>query len=321
MRLRRLLLRAAMLAGATGLLLGALALTRPWFRNWGATAEEIHRVLPGDEIVSVARGQSTRAITIDAPADRVWGWLAQTGQDRGGFHSFELLEDMVGAEMENLPYLDPALQQWKLGDKLWMAPPHKFGGAGHAVLMVLQPGRVLGFGTRQIGTPLTDPVDGSWTFVVQPQGDRTRLIIRGRAAGGLAPLARAVTAVAFDPTHFMMERRMMEVVKARAEGRPVSEVGDTLKVLLWFAVLGLAVACAAAVLADRQLARRMEVFLAAGVALQFLPLGQPPLWVQAGVFLGLVYAAFGPPGPLIHWIQGSGPTAPRRATAVKGASS
>ena len=123
MRLRRLLLRAAMLAGATGLLLGALALTRPWFRNWGATAEEIHRVLPGDEIVSVARSQSTRAITIDAPADRVWAWLAQTGQDRGGFHSFELLEDMVGAEMENLPYLDPALQQWKLGDKLWMAPP------------------------------------------------------------------------------------------------------------------------------------------------------------------------------------------------------
>ncbi len=43
MRLRRLLLRAAMLAGATGLLLGALALTRPWFRNWGAMAEEIHR--------------------------------------------------------------------------------------------------------------------------------------------------------------------------------------------------------------------------------------------------------------------------------------
>ena len=321
MRLKRIVLRAGMLAGATALLMGALALTRPWFRNWGATAEEIHRVLPGDEIVPVARTQSTRAISIAAPTDRVWAWLAQTGQDRGGFHSFEILEDLVGAEMENLPYLDPSLQQWKLGDKLWMAPPDKFGGAGHAVLMVLEPGQVLGFGTRQIGTPLTDPVDGSWTFMVEPQGKRTRLIIRGRGAGELAPLAATITAVAFDPVHFMMERRMMEVVKARAEGRPVSEAGDTAKVLLWFAVLGLALACAVSVLAGRQLPRRLEVFLAAGVALQFLPLGQPPLWVQVAVFLGLVYAAFGPPGRLIHWIQGSGPAIPEQPGSLKGASS
>jgi hypothetical protein len=316
-----MVLRAGLLAGAVALLMGALALTRPWFRNWGATAEEIRRALPGDDIVPVARGQGTRAISIDAPAHRVWAWLAQTGQDRGGFHSFELLDDLVGAEMENLPYLDPALQQWKLGDKLWMAPPHKFGGTGFALLMDLEPGRALGFGTRQIGTPVTDPVDGSWTFVVEPQGDRTRLIIRGRAAGGLSPLARAFTAVAFDPVHFMMERRMMEVVKARAEGRRVSEVGDTLKVLIWFAVLGVAVACAVSVMAGRQLARRLEVFLAAGVALQFLPLGQPPLWVQAGVLLGLVHAGFGPHGRLIHWIQGSRPPKSEQRNALKGASS
>jgi hypothetical protein len=316
-----MVLRAGMLAGAVALLMTALALTRPWFLNWGATAQEIQRALPGDEIVPVARVQSTRAISIEAPADRVWAWLAQTGQDRGGFHSFELLEDMVGAEMENLPYLDPALQHWRVGDKLWMAPPRKFGGAGHAVLMVLQPGRVLGFGTRQIGTALADPVDGSWTFVVEPQGARTRLIIRGRGAGGLPPLARVATAAGFDPVHFMMERRMMEVVKARAEGRWVSEIADTAKVILWFAVLGLALACAATVLAGRQLARRLEVFLACGVALQFLPLGQPPLWVQAGVFLALAYAAFAPRSGPIYWMQGSSPPRPEPPTVLKGAPS
>jgi hypothetical protein len=117
----------------------------------------------------------------------------------------------------------------------------------------------------------------------------------------------------------MMERRMMEVVKARAEGRRVSEVGDAVKVLLWFGVLGLALACAGAVLAGRQVARRLEVFLAAGIALQFLPLGQPPLLVEVGLVLALAYAAFGPIGPLIRWFQGSGPATPRSTSTLKGA--
>jgi hypothetical protein len=74
-------------------------------------------------------------------------------------------------------------------------------------------------------------------------------------------------------------------------------------------------------MAGRQLARRLEVFLVAGVALQVLPLGQPPLWVQAGVLLGLVHAGFGPHGRLIHWIQGSRPPKSEQRNALKGASS
>lgn len=58
---------------------------RPWYLHWGATLEESRQSLPGDEIIPDARSQQTRAITIHAPREQVWPWLAQLGQDRGGF--------------------------------------------------------------------------------------------------------------------------------------------------------------------------------------------------------------------------------------------
>ncbi len=88
-------------------LLGSLSATlfvffwfvRPWYLHWGATDEETRRALPGDEIIGHANRQETRAITIDAPVERVWPWLAQLGQDRGGFYSYDLLENLVGCAM------------------------------------------------------------------------------------------------------------------------------------------------------------------------------------------------------------------------------
>ena len=137
---------------------------RPWHRSWGATVWEERRALPGDEIVSSPRasGGNTHAITIHAPASEVWAWLAQLGQDRGGFYSYEILEDLAGCEMENADRRHPEFQHWAVGDKLWMYPPHKLDGLGHAVLMRFESGRALGFGTKRPGTPLSAPPDGSW---------------------------------------------------------------------------------------------------------------------------------------------------------------
>jgi len=63
-----------------------LATVRPWMRKCGATKAETETVLPGDEFVQDAPwAEQTRAVTIAAPVDEVWPWLAQIGQDRGGF--------------------------------------------------------------------------------------------------------------------------------------------------------------------------------------------------------------------------------------------
>jgi hypothetical protein len=52
--------------------------------------------LPGDELVPNAAGQTTRAVTIEAPVEAVWSWLAQIGRDRGGFYSAFVLERLEG---------------------------------------------------------------------------------------------------------------------------------------------------------------------------------------------------------------------------------
>lgn len=212
-----------------------LGIVRPWHRAWGATESEQRAALPGDDIVANVRpdATSTHAITIHAPAGRVWPWLAQLGQDRGGFYSYELFEDLVGCEMENSTRLLPDKQDWQLGDKLWMYPPDKLDGVGHAVLARLEPGRALGFATRQVGTPPTAPYDGSWTFVVERvTAHTTRLLVRGRAGGERSIAGSLFDVFAFEPMHFVMERKLMENVKRLAEDQFTSPLRDTAEAVL-----------------------------------------------------------------------------------------
>ena len=100
------LLRPLAILGA--LLPWAYALVvRPWHIRWGATEERIAKPLPGDELVPNPAIESTRAITVNAPVEEVWPWLAQIGQDRGGFYSYEWLENLAGCRMRNADRIHP----------------------------------------------------------------------------------------------------------------------------------------------------------------------------------------------------------------------
>lgn len=278
-------------AGLFALIAAYAFVARPWFRLWGATLEEARAELPGDRIVTRAREGDvvTRAITIDAPADRVWPWLAQLGQDRGGFYSYELLEDLAGCRMQNADRVHPDLGKWQPGDKLWMYPPDRLDGIGHALLVEYEPGRALGFATRRVGTPASAAYDGSWSFVLRPiDATTTRLVIRGR---GEEPRSFALVVfdrLIFDPMHFVMERKMMETLKRRAEGASVSRASDVAEVVLF--TLAFALFAAGAVLSlrrQRGWLRAFVVFVGAGAAFQLLPFGQPPLLFGLPLVLSL----------------------------------
>jgi len=290
MRLEHPLVRvAALLICLGGLLAVYFSIARPWFRRWGATDAEVAMALPGDDVVPQARSGETRAITIAAPAAQVWPWLTQIGQDRAGFYSYRVLENLFGCEMPDIKHLDPRLQSWKPGDKLWMYPPRKAGGAGFAVLAVHEPGRALGFAARQIGTPATAPVDGSWTFVLQPiDAGSSRLLFRGRAAGGLRSFAAVFNFGVFEPVHFAMERRTMEGVKALAEGRKPSAALDNLQVALWAALFVAFVVSAGLVIAGRRPARHLATFTAAGLLFQLLTLVQPSPFIGLALVLATI---------------------------------
>jgi hypothetical protein len=283
---------AALLGCFCGLLAVYLSVARPWFRRWGATDAEVAMALPGDEIVPAATSRETRAITIAAPAAQVWPWLAQIGQDRAGFYSYQVLENLVGCEMPNGDQLDPRLQSWKLGDKLWMYPPRKAGGVGFAVLAVYEPGRALGFATRQMGTAASASADGSWTFVVQPlDAGSSRLLFRGRALGDLRSFAAVFNVAVFEPVHFAMERRTMERIKALAEGGKASTAVDTFQVVLWTALFVTFLASACLVIAGWRPLRFLATFIATGALFQLLTLVQPSPFVGLVLVLATLGAA------------------------------
>jgi hypothetical protein len=95
---------AAALALAGGHLAAPVGVRR-WHQHWGASDQEITKPLPGDDLVPAARLDSTQAITIHAPAERIWPWLAQMGYgDRAGSYSHDRFERSIG---RNLYQLDP----------------------------------------------------------------------------------------------------------------------------------------------------------------------------------------------------------------------
>ena len=188
---------APALAGAALTALYVLRV-RGWMRTWGATADETHAPLPGDDLVPDPRMQTTMAVTIAAPPADVWPWLAQMGQDRGGFYSYEWLENLAGCRMVNADRIHPEWQHREIGERVYLHPLN-----GLAVER-FEPGSVIA-------------LQGWGAFVVQPlPGGRTRLLIRGRTPG--APAAVLATVLVEIP-HWVMQRRMLLGIRERAEAR------------------------------------------------------------------------------------------------------
>ncbi|MEY4543970.1 MAG: hypothetical protein RL685_165 [Pseudomonadota bacterium] len=288
-----LLARLGSLLAALGLLLGVLLVAiRPWYMSWGASTSEVHARLPGDELGFSSRNE-TRAIAIAAPPAQVFSWLAQLGQDRAGFYSYELLEDLVGSKMPRLERLDPQLQGWSPGDKLWMYPPDQLDGMGYARLLSYEPGQALVFGTHvPTGAPQAGP-SGTWSFVVHPTSERSsRLIVRG--TGGPTPslLGTAFNRTVFEPLHFAMERRMLVGIRDLAEGRsPPTRLYDGAQLALWASTFAIFIASLIAVLLGAHWHRHLRVLLGAGVVFQILTLLQPPLLIGGLCMLGLMVLA------------------------------
>jgi hypothetical protein len=206
-RTRHLLLLASALAGAYA------ATGRRWQLHWGASASEVAAPLPGDEQVLAAHLVATRAITVRAPAERVWPWIAQLGQGRGGFYSYDRLENLVGCDIHSADHVEPAWQHPQVGDPFHLHPEVALEvvevDRGHALVVR---GAVPAGGTE--GAP---PYDFSWAFVVRPQVGTTtaRLLVRERYRYTQRWAPALVEPVAV--VSFVMTRKMLHGIRERAE--------------------------------------------------------------------------------------------------------
>jgi len=209
------------LAAAAVLAVAYDRMLRPWHQHWGMTPDELGRTWPGDELVPNATSDATHAVTINAPAAKIWPWIVQIGQDRAGFYSYTELENLVGCEMRNADQLVPEWQERKVGDMVWMTPKEKFRGVGRMEIAILEPNRAMILVPPRDVPPEARPgggANGTWGFILDPIDQHsTRLIMRGR--GERQPRARdRILGYAFwEPAHFVMERKMMLSLKQRAE--------------------------------------------------------------------------------------------------------
>jgi hypothetical protein len=69
------------------------AWVRPRLMRWGATDEEVTGPYPGGSLVPEGERSPTMAVTIGAGPGQVWPWLVQLGGDRGGWYSWDRLDN------------------------------------------------------------------------------------------------------------------------------------------------------------------------------------------------------------------------------------
>jgi hypothetical protein len=199
----------ARLVAVGGAVAAGGALARARCLRWGATDDELNVALPGDELVPIAGLTGTRAVTVRAAADGVWPWIAQLGQGRGGFYSYDFLENLVGCDIHSAERVVPEWQSIDVGDAVHL---HPWVGL---IVAVLEPGRALVLrGGVPIGrTPA--PYDFTWAFVLRDQVDgTTRLVVRERY--GYSRWWARVLVEAVELISFVMSRRMLRGIKERA---------------------------------------------------------------------------------------------------------
>lgn len=211
---------AGMAAAGAAAFSAYMLVVRPWHRRWGATDEEVERPLPGDELVSEANFQTTRAIDIEAPPEQVWPWLVQIGQGRGGFYSYDVLENAMGLDIHSADRIVAEYQDLTVGDEIAIAPE----GGGFTVAAI-EPQHHLLLEAQGAGDSEIDEVfrqadaASTWLFLLEARNDdRTRLIVRWRARWDLTKsFASFLMGVVLDPIEFVMEQKMMQGIKERAE--------------------------------------------------------------------------------------------------------
>jgi hypothetical protein len=169
--------------------------------------------LPGDDLIPVANLSATRAISVGRRRDVVWPWIAQLGQGRGGFYSYDFLENLVGCNIKSAEQIVPEWQHVVVGDEVRLAPDVPLKVA------LVEPGRTL---VLRGGVPIGDtppPYDFTWAFTLRDAPDgSTRLLVRERYSYQRW-WARPVVEVA-ELMSQVMSQRMLRGIRDRAERSP-----------------------------------------------------------------------------------------------------
>lgn len=178
-------------------------------RSVRATPAERTRRLPGDEIIPAPIGMTTHAVTIARPARDVWPWLVQMGAARGGWYSYDFIDNRGHRSADRVM---PELQRIEVG----MVMPALPGVTEAFLVLAFEVERYLILGLAAPHAPQI----ATWAFVLDPgEGDTTRLLARSRVGRGYSffgmpwPLGKPITVV----VHHIMQRKQLLEIARRVE--------------------------------------------------------------------------------------------------------
>jgi hypothetical protein len=165
-------------------------------RVWGATAEEVARRYPSDDLLPDGLAM-TRAIGVAAPAALTWRWLCQIAVAP---YSYDWIDNLGRQSPQTLT---PGADQLELGQRMAVVfelvsfdAPHQWTGL-----------------TTERGRRLFGPV--AMTFAAEPDGNGSRIVGR-LVAGTTGPLSQA-RAHALAWGDLVMMRRQFLNLKRLAE--------------------------------------------------------------------------------------------------------
>ena len=205
--------------------IGATILLAPWLRprysRWNATMLEASESMPGDEYVPESKSLLTLAVTVNAEPESIWPWLVQLGCGRGGWYSYDLLDNGGVASAEGII---PEHQSIAVGDKVAAVP----GGSMSFPVSMVEPNRLLVLGgtldtannqSVEPGQPLPEKYfGGSQIYRLVPVAEgKTRLIFRNRMTWNSSRVLSLVYRGIVEPITYNMGRRMLLNLKWRAE--------------------------------------------------------------------------------------------------------
>lgn len=178
------------------------AATLRWGTRWGSTQEERAVELPGDEYLEGgprARVAMTRGISIGAPPERVWPWIAQLGRG-AGWCSIDRLDN---GGKPSAWHIVSWIPEPRLGDATAIGYLRRMD-VGHSMVWWADGVRFLGARTRLL-TCLS----------LTSEGSGTRLVSRysADAAGLTARLALLV----FQMMDSIMAVRQLLAIRSRVD--------------------------------------------------------------------------------------------------------
>jgi hypothetical protein len=177
---------------------------RPWQLSWGATPDEVARPMVGDGLVKNPTFNATRAVTINAPAERIWPWIVQIGHKKAGFYSWDILDN------DGIPSagrIIPEFQKLKIGDLIPLSEHTD------AAVVSMEPNEHLLLVFQSEGT-----VTWAWALF-KIDANRTRLVNRLRWHA-----SSAVSQFVLDAFEIIMMRKHLLGIKRRAEASMEEEI-------------------------------------------------------------------------------------------------